>query len=67
MKIVLKNQLKVVIFTAVKNRCMLHGPVFVMRVKMNKYISRYQPLFSGLRLKMGIYSQNNKVMALDWC
>ena len=30
MKIVPKIQLKVVIFTAVKNSCMLHGHVFVM-------------------------------------
>ena len=30
MKIEKKNQLKIVIFTAVKNRCMLHGRVFVM-------------------------------------
>ena len=30
MKIVKKNQPKIVIFTALKNRCMLHGPVFVM-------------------------------------
>ena len=31
MKIVKKkNQLKIVIFTAVKNHCMLHGRVFVM-------------------------------------
>ena len=30
MKIVKKAQLKIVIFTAVKNRCMLHGRVFVM-------------------------------------
>ena len=30
MKIVKKNQLKIVIFTAVKNRCILHGRVFVM-------------------------------------
>ena len=30
MKIVKINQLKIVIFTAVKNRCMLHGNVFVM-------------------------------------
>ena len=28
---VLKFQLKIVIFTAVKNRCLLHGPVFVMK------------------------------------
>ena len=30
MKIVKICQLKIVIFTAVKNRCMLHGRVFVM-------------------------------------
>ena len=30
MKIVKKNQLKIVIFTAVKNRCILHRCVFVM-------------------------------------
>ena len=31
MKIVKKFQPKIVIFTAVKNRCMLHGRVFVMK------------------------------------
>ena len=30
MKKVKKIQMKIVIFTAVKNRCMLHGRVFVM-------------------------------------
>ena len=30
MKIAKNNQLKIVIFTAVKNRCILHGYVFVM-------------------------------------
>ena len=30
MKIVKHFQLKIVIFAAVKNRCMLHGRVFVM-------------------------------------
>ena len=30
MKIVKQLQPKIVIFTAVKNRCMLHGRVFVM-------------------------------------
>ena len=30
MKIVKKNLLKIVISTAVKNRCILHGHVFVM-------------------------------------
>ena len=32
MKIVKKIELKIVIFTAVKNRCMLHGHVFVMMI-----------------------------------
>ena len=31
MKIVKKNQLEIVIFTAVKNRYILHGRVFVMQ------------------------------------
>ena len=30
MKIVKQIQLKIVIFTAVKNRCILHGRLFVM-------------------------------------
>ena len=30
MKMVKRNQLKIFIFTAVKNRCILHGRVFVM-------------------------------------
>ena len=30
MKIVKENQLKIVIFTVMKNRCILHGRVFVM-------------------------------------
>ena len=30
MKIVKKFQIKIVIFTVVKNRCILHGRVFVM-------------------------------------
>ena len=35
MKIVKKIQPKIVIFTAVKNRCMLHGHVFVMSIAGN--------------------------------
>ena len=35
MKIVKKIQLKIVIFTAVKNRCILHGRVFVMITLMS--------------------------------
>ena len=34
MNIVKRNQLKIVIFTAVKNRCILHGRVFVMVFSM---------------------------------
>ena len=34
MKIVKQFQPKIVIFTAVKNRCMLDGSVFVMEVKV---------------------------------
>ena len=30
MKIVKKNQQKIVIFTSAENRCILHGRVFVM-------------------------------------
>ena len=37
MKKVQKIQLKIVIFTAVKNRCKLHGRVFVMSVR--SYVS----------------------------
>ena len=35
MKIVKTIQLKIVIFTAVKNRCILHGHVFVMMREVN--------------------------------
>ena len=31
-----KNQLKIVIFTAVINRCLLHGRVFVMNKSTNE-------------------------------
>ena len=35
-----KNQPKIVIFTAVKNRCLLHGCVFVMNFK-SKIVKAY--------------------------
>ena len=35
MKIVEKIKLKIVIFTAMKNRCILHGHVFVMLMACN--------------------------------
>ena len=37
MKIIKKIQMKIVIFTPVKNRCMLHGRVFVMRRIIKEY------------------------------
>ena len=39
MKIVKKSQRKIVIFTAVKNRCILHGRVFVMKFNFEKKIA----------------------------
>ena len=47
MKIVKKIQLKIVIFTAVKNRCILHGHVFVMgkvAVKLTCSCCVFQPI-----------------------
>ena len=38
MKIVKKIQMKIVIFTAVKNRCMLHRRVFVMALKHRLWV-----------------------------
>ena len=38
MKIAQKNQLKIIIFTAMKNGCMLHGHVFVMTGLKTKYM-----------------------------
>ena len=38
MNIVKKNQLKIVIFTAVKNRCILYGRVFVMHTKLPSFL-----------------------------
>ena len=35
-----KNQLKIVIFTAVKNRCILHGRIFVMQLALPREIAR---------------------------
>ena len=36
MKKVKQFQLKTIIFTAVKNRCVLHGRVFVMYLRINE-------------------------------
>ena len=46
MKIV-KNQLKIVIFTAVKNRCILHGRVFVMKKVIHAAVHNPIPIDTG--------------------
>ena len=42
MSIVKQFQLKIVIFTAVKNRCILHGRVFVMCFFKNEIVHVHQ-------------------------
>ena len=44
MKIDKKNQLQIVIFTALKNRCMLHGHVFVMKSSKIRITDLYRPI-----------------------
>ena len=39
MKKVKKKTPKIVIFTAVKNRCMLHGRVFIMKQELHIHVS----------------------------
>ena len=41
MKIVKKNQLKIVIFTAVKNRFIFHGRVFLLELNVISSRERY--------------------------
>ena len=49
MKMVTKGQLKIVIFTAVKNRCILHGRVVVMSTPgAYNYLESLQNVY-GLR------------------
>ena len=45
MKKVKKNQLKIVIFIAVKNRCILHGRVFVRIIILGHKRCSYCPNF----------------------
>ena len=45
MKIVKKNQLKIVIFTAVKNRCILYRHVFVMVIKLSSKKASTEKIF----------------------
>ena len=42
MNIVKQFQLKIVIFTEVKNRCILHGRVFVMNLHYFKHNDKLQ-------------------------
>ena len=51
MKIVKNILLKIVIFTAVKNRCILHGRVFVMKCESSfKEFTNFQYVFSPFKL-----------------
>ena len=47
MKIFQKNEMKIVIFTAVKNRCMLHGRVFVMK--------KHRPVLASTQFDQSFY------------
>ena len=49
MKIVKKFQPKIVIFTAVKNQCMLHGRVFVMNHHFELFRVRVRVAVAGVR------------------
>ena len=59
MKIVKKNQLKIVIFTAVKYRCILHGNVCVLRSIEAKFNLVYQ------KLNKKQYSNSSDVILLS--
>ena len=47
MRIVKKIEMKIVIFTAVKNRCMLHGRIFV--------IKRHRPVLASTQSDQSFY------------
>ena len=51
MKIDNKNQLKIVVFTAVQNRCILHGRVFVMKQIMITRLCNI-PRFNGCSISV---------------
>ena len=53
MKMVKKIKMKIVIFTAVKNRCILHGRVFVMEQTgptVEKWLQKRQIEYQALQL-----------------
>ena len=52
MKIVKNMQLKIVIFTAVKNRCILHGHVFVMLCTWSFLVS--ETISASLEIETGM-------------
>ena len=58
MKKVKRNQQKIVFFTAVKNRCMLHGRVFVMKAA----VSRPQFEFEIANGKYILYTGHSAMM-----
>ena len=60
MKIVKKFQLKIVIFTAVKNRCILHRRVFVMVSVYSKFYSIHKIC---LKLEHSFFMQHNPFVA----
>ena len=67
MKIVKKINLKIVIFIAVKNRCIMHGHVFVM-VRPNKGYNKgqfYWSFFSYFSLREHL--RTHKVFTKDHC
>ena len=69
MKIVKKFKPKTVIFTAVKNRCMLHGRVFVMmmsRVDVYIIMSRVarNPVFGCPTSDYGICERKTNVLII---
>ena len=56
MKIVKKIQLKIVIFTAVKNCCILHGRVFVMFY--NKNNTTLINLYQNIEIIVQVFDSN---------
>ena len=58
MKIVKENQPKIVIFTAVKNRCMLHGRVFVMCWFGHSMYIEFIFVFKNLLIKRTKYTSS---------
>ena len=62
MKIVKKIPLKNVIFTAVKNRCILHGRVFIMKTSL--WSTRSYPEASNFRFKVRLGAVTRSVACL---